>query len=343
MRRPITAITLLAVMILAHAEPSYGAGPTPILLNNRITIELDGNATSAVAHLLVSNDGDSGDVVIQLIDTATGRPLPLQDGQEVLRESHTVSLGGHKVTPVELRVVTGRSTVEGNIVIQPSAARAAVGSFATARKPATSWLWYPVAGSVLALVIVVGAWLAPGSSQALLGKPLAVTADWRFNESWASNTTALAAVTGTVLGLSGFLNDALRGVVVTRFIGLNALLLALLAAAPLVFSAFAKKVGERRVGTVGGFLLASWITLSATFGELIVLALMLYMARGGIGAWLLGGLLSAAAAILVVYAWRSIGDTITNDRSHTGSGSTARRMLREEAVANPYEARLSLI
>jgi hypothetical protein len=278
MRRILAAIGLLTA-VPGGAQPAVAAGPTPSLLKDKMTIELEGNARSAVTHLLVGNEGDAGVITIQFIDDKTGKPLQLQHGEDKAVVAYKQSLAEHQVTPIDLTVMTEDSAVDGHIVVQPLAGKAAVATFVTARKPATSWLWFTVAGGGLAFLVVVLAWLAPGSGQAKLRSTLGVATDWKFNESWASTVTALGAVTGTVLGLTGFLDEVLHDVVVTRFIGLNALFLALVAAAPLTFSAFAKKQGDKRVGTVGGFLLASWVTLTAACGELIVLAIMLYMAR----------------------------------------------------------------
>ena len=346
MWRITAAILVLVATSLVLTEPAHAAGPTPSLVNTKVTIELEGDEQSSITHLLLSNEGDAGDVTIQFIDTASGKPLQVQQVQQSqgpAADNYKVFLPAHKVTPIELRVTTGLSAVEGHIVIQPNGAKAAIGSFVTARKPADAWLWLPFLGGAAALIIVVLAWLAPGEGQAKLGKSLGRTIDWKFNESWASSFTSLAAVTGTVLGLSGFLNDVLRGVVVTRFVGLNALFLASIAAAPLVFSAFARKENETRVGTVGGFLAAGWLTLTAAFGELVVLGVMLYMARGENGTWLIAGMLVAAGIILTLYAWRSIGDTVTFQRSHTGSGAGVTRMLKSEAESKPAEARVSLL
>jgi hypothetical protein len=158
--------------------------------------------------------------------------------------------------------------------------------------------------------------------------PLAVGANWKFNDSWASNATALVATTGIVLGLSGFLDDVLHGVVITRLVGLDALFLAAIAAAPLVFAAFSTERAGAPIGTVFGFLAASWMTLSAAFGELAVLGLMVYLARADAShsAWFLVVLLVAAVVVLSVYGFRTVAATVVHKRSEIGHGSAKARL-----------------
>jgi hypothetical protein len=348
MRRIFAALGVFAVVALTGAQPAVAAPtapPVPVLSlpQDKVSLRLEGDDTSAVTHFLVSNADAAGAVTVQFIDDSTGRPLTLRHGQDPAGTPYRVSLAAHRVTAMNLTVTVGGSAVDGHIIVQAIGGAAAVTTFATARTPATSWLWFPIGGTFLAFLVVLFAWHWPRSVQAMRGDVLGVAADWKFADSWASNITALAAVTGSVLGLSGFLDDVLHDVVVTRFIGLDALFLALVAGAPLLFSAFAKRRGDDRLGTVGGFLLASWLTLTAAFGELAVLGLMLYMARGGAGTWLVAALLAAAAIVLVVYAWRSIGDTITHKRSHARRGSRTKSLTRSQARANPRAARVPLL
>jgi hypothetical protein len=343
MRRIFAALGVCAVVAMTGAAPALAAEPELSLAQDKVTLAVEGDDTTAVTHLLVSNGAERGTVTVQFIDDSTGRPLPVWHGDNPAVTTYRVEVAGHKVTTIDLTVEIGDRSVDGHVVVQSVGGAAAVSTFVTARRPATLWLWFPIAGSALAFLVVLFAWHWPRSIQAKRGDVLGVAADWKFADSWASNITALAAVTGTVLGLSGFLDDVLHDVVVTRFVGLDALFLALVAGAPLLFAACAKRQGDDRLGTVGGFLLASWLTLTAAFGELVVLGLMLYMARGGAGIWLIAALLVAAAIVLVVYAWRSIGDTITHKRSHTRRGSRTKALTMSEARATPRDARVTLL
>jgi hypothetical protein len=342
MRRVFAAFGVCAVVALTGAPPIGAAPAAPSLPQDKITLELEGNETSATTQLLVSNKAEAGIVTVQFVDGATGRSLPLQHGRDATSRSYRSTLPAHRVTSITLKVTVGHSAVDGHVLVQPSGGTPAITAFETARRPETRWLWLPIAGSAFAFFLVVLAWVVPRGSRGRLFDSLGVAADWKF-DSWASNLTALGAVAGTVLGLSGFLDDVLHGVVVTRFVGLDALFLALVAAAPLVFAAGAKRRAKRRVGTIAGFLLASWLTLTAAFGELIVLGLMLYMARGDAGTWFIASLLMVAALVLVVYGWRSIGDTVTHRRSHTRRGSRTKPLTRSQARADPSQARLRLL
>jgi hypothetical protein len=323
----MAAIFGLGVLV-APATPSGAdpAGVTPSFVKDDITLKVVGDETTATANLLVANGGAAGTVTLQFIDDASGKPLPLQKGSD-RGTSLNIELPQFATTALSVEVTTGRDAVEGHMVLQAPAAEGATATFHSERSPSTDWLWQGIiASAVLALLIALGGWLAHGSDRSGPWDEFTPEYKWTADGSWASTLTGVTALTGTALGLSGFADDALRGISLSPFIGVDAILLAVLPFAALVFGLFVRKStapDNEPAGTVLGFVVASWLTLTAAFAELFVLSLVLRVAHVGHGGGFLAGLLIAAAVLLAFYGGRSIYLIVLTSKKPTGIAAAA--------------------
>lgn len=131
--------------------------------------------------------------------------------------------------------------------------------------------------------------------------------DWDFGGSWATNLAAIGSIGGIVIGASSNLktsNLPVDGIV------LSVLFAALIVVGPISYSALQVDRSGTLEGTLGGFYLASGLTLWAALGELVtagaffvslsaqltplMIALFFVVVVFGIGA-------------LIRYAWLNMG------------------------------------
>ncbi len=162
----------------------------------------------------------------------------------------------------------------------------------------------PMVGGALLAALAV--FLGGRNHLSRLRESIAHDASWEFGKSWAATFTAVGALLATVLGASEVVEDALPGVPLAQFVGLNLLFGGLAVLAPVVFLALQLR---RDIGSIGGFLLATFFTLLGVCGQLLtILGLFTVAGRGAIG----GGTIALAAGIVlalfvvVSYGRRSI-------------------------------------
>ena len=156
--------------------------------------------------------------------------------------------------------------------------------------------------------IVVRAWKS--LSETLPG----ITKDWSFVDNWASNAgLATALFTGVFAA-----TDPLKVVLGTdasqaqsTIIIASALAVALIGAAPLLLvickRRFRKDHGVARHHTVGGVLAATLVVITASTGLVLTAASVL-------GGWWPWTAAIAASAVLLVYSWKSIPQTLALGR-----------------------------
>lgn len=314
---------VLAVVTAALLAPPAQADPALSVVGGKVVLRVAGDDDTADVHLVLGNDGSGGDVVIRLLDTS-GKALDLRLANAgEFAQSARVPVAANQPTTVDLTVRVGDREVDGTVIAQPTAGKAATAAFATERTPAHAWLWLTAAASaVVALLAVALAWLAHGGSQPGPGDPMVVGEKWSFKDSWAGNITALGAVAGTVLGATGVLNEFLHGVSVASFLGMTLLYGAIVLLAPLVLGATTKAGAY----TVAGFLLAGWLTLAAALGQLSLLLVMATMAEGGAGRAAAIAFVVLGMVVLLVYCYRTISHTVgTDDKTQAIDMTTAPR------------------
>ena len=173
----------------------------------------------------------------------------------------------------------------------------------------------------LSFILVAGRWLTLYSTHDLKD-PLGMV-EWSFTDSWASTLTAVGALLGTVLAISGIIPEDAEPLASNALTGLNLFFGALVVIAPLVFSAVQRVVspphandeGPRYKGFVWGFLMACFFTLWGVLGELGTLFVLLREVEAGFlpesVTSLFGGVLAVAIVAVSVYSWIRIKGTIT--------------------------------
>jgi hypothetical protein len=183
-------------------------------------------------------------------------------------------------------------------------------------KPTSTPHWHPLwifpvllGGLLIAATIFFACWRTSDISPT---KPLIyLEATWSFSDSWVSNVTVAGALLTGIFGSSGVIT-ALLGEDATSSVALAtvgvAIATAFISAGPLVLGA--TKSSDSEFNTAGGLLAASAVTLTGAFGEIWIL-------------WRTGQALSlggwenrivivaiAAAALLGIYAFRSLLATL---------------------------------
>lgn len=143
-----------------------------------------------------------------------------------------------------------------------------------------------VVGFVLAALVVWAAWKASGrhAGEAMPG------ASFDFQESWLSTFTAIIAVLGTLNISNLFASEDVSSSVLSLFFAV------LVVAAPLVYKALVNADGKE---TVGGFVLASFLTLWATFGVIFTIGFVLDQINLVYGQQDLAGFLTMAVIVLL--------------------------------------------
>lgn len=136
--------------------------------------------------------------------------------------------------------------------------------------------WPLIVPFFIALALVLSAAVSrPGKLGHLLGGP-----DWSFTGSWASTITAIGGLLTLALG-AGLLPEGTgenpdaagaRRITDVDVVGLSLMFGVLLVVAPFLFLATTKRFGANKYfGRVFGYWTSSLATLTAVFGQLIVL------------------------------------------------------------------------
>ncbi len=141
-------------------------------------------------------------------------------------------------------------------------------------------------------------------------------ATWKLTDSWASNLTALVAILGTILGLTDVTKVLLDDNDVLVFAVGNAVFLAIVGAAPTIYTAcqrWLEKVGDKNVrtrylvGTPLGLFAAGGVVVVGVTGTLFLTVVLVVAAEVTTGLKVLGvGLLLATLALVVVYVVRTL-------------------------------------
>ncbi len=205
-------------------------------------------------------------------------------------------------------------------------------------EPSWEALWI-FAGAFLLLAIAAAAycrWVLRGRP----GTPLQyLGATWSFKESWVSNVTVAAGLLTGIFGSSEVIKSVLGedsdSAVALATVG-AAIAVALLASGPLILEASKVKVVDpdkaNDIGieypSLGGFALASAVTLAAAFGELwVVAASASRLDLGGSEDWMPWLMAVLGTVLLAIYAVRNFKRTVEVGATHPGpalAGGTAR-------------------
>jgi hypothetical protein len=155
----------------------------------------------------------------------------------------------------------------------------------------------------LAWLVIAAAW-AKRSSSVKANDPMDVNFD--FQGSWLSTFTALVAILGTL---------NISGLAVSSDVSLSVLSLffaVLVAVAPLVY----KASGAGGAGPVGGFLMASGLTLWAAFGVIFAIASFLnnvvsiFEADATVATVLIMAVLTLTIPLIAIYAHGKVSSLV---------------------------------
>lgn len=141
-----------------------------------------------------------------------------------------------------------------------------------------------------------------------------ITSDWSFKDNWASSV-GLAAALFTTIFAGGDALDAIVGDDAQATIGVVAVAAGLstgiIGSGPLWLTIFKRRYDDQggiaKHNTIGGVLMASIIVLFGTTG-------LLFAAAAAVGLPLAWTLAAIAALLLLVYAWKSIPQTLALGR-----------------------------
>ena len=144
------------------------------------------------------------------------------------------------------------------------------------------------------------------SSQKGLNSRLGI-ANWDFNQSWASNLAVLGSVLGILIGASSYVsspNLPLAAIVLSVLFG------TLTVVGPITYSALQVDQSGTLEGTLGGFYLASGLTLWAALGELVAAGVFFIDLSQKLSPLIIAlffVVVVVAIGALLQYAWLSTG------------------------------------
>lgn len=161
---------------------------------------------------------------------------------------------------------------------------------------------------------------------------------WSTQDSWATNIAGAGAILTAIAaaaGSSNFLQDIAPSFSIDNLTALVILLGGAAALSPLAYSALApgQSGAGAMAGTVLGLALASFLTLFAVFGQLAIIAVIIYLSTtsGGVSN-IFEAALAVATAIPALYGVRSIYALCVTNRTEgvaaasflkAGKGSSA--------------------
>lgn len=157
----------------------------------------------------------------------------------------------------------------------------------------------------LATAIVLSLWRVVATGKNLNSR-LGI-ANWDFSQSWASNLVAVGSLLGVIVGVSGGLPQLNLGLTA---VVLSVLFAALIVVGPISYSGLQVNESGTLEGTLGGFYLASGLTLWAALGETVT-AGAFFVDLGQKLPPLIVALFFAVVVLAIVmllrYAWVSMG------------------------------------
>jgi MFS family permease len=300
----------------------------------------------------VKNDGDA--------DVKDFTIVAYQDPTFVTHTSYQPTfsptvLPAYRVTPVDIMFCVTDShapTVTFSLaVVDPPNAKPATLTVSLARRvDGWAYTWtvvFAIAFAVLVILLRAVDWAVrerrwaslfkeplwpPAKTQiwAYARQPVYTEQTWSFSGSWATTVTALGAVLATVLAASGFLEDVVPGVDVTRFIALNIVFGGAVIIAPVFYLATSRARlcdDNTRLsvnGTLGGLSGAVLLTVIGVYGQLGTLGLLVNVSDvGGQTHGYLYGALGATAVIVGCYAFVTMDQLSKNPKPPTPSVRSA--------------------
>ena len=325
-------VLLVGAPVTAQTEPAKPAPKLAFAGHAKPVLRLVDGDDHASTTVVLSNTGnaDATGVIFRLLDddsaaieacavedvTATGVAPASKSCPTTTVEPITVEAGGSKRLALTFRVEQPAQTRDPLLQAQSSAAgvASAVAETTMSRELSDRRLWLPLVAALVAGVVFLLLGI-PATKEGRKAKKkqwkseIYTAAAWKFGDSWATNIAALGGILGTVLAATGFFGEVLPGVSPGRFTGFSLVFSGLALMAPIVYTVLSRQVdlnGEKTtVGTVGGLLVASSVTVAAVGGELATLGLLVGMSDASTtfqGVCILG--LTVAALIVIAYAVR---------------------------------------
>jgi hypothetical protein len=354
MRRPLLLAALLALLLPALAvadQPGLEiVHPENVALTREDGVTEDAsiwvrNSTLRPAHpefaaVVEDGDGDKTRYTAEVVNDA-GTPVPTQvlDGETVARYRLFLRAGRQS-----RKDVSGQLTVTG--AGSPGSVELSITGKSFADRGVTGALAWPVLPAFL-LIVLAGV-VAIRRNNTRLDSPL--PPDLNFKESFASTVTVAGALLATILAAS-VLPDETTGLSKEAFVALNLIFGIGVVVAGLVYAALQravwvpvkddpKKEQRKMQGSVWGFLVASFITVWAVFGELfVVLQLLEELGQdqgfNSASLVLLRILVGLAALTMAVYTVRRTPAIVASERGverREDKRSRRRRARHEEAV-----------
>lgn len=299
MRWAAVCTLLLAVLV---APRSAAATPTlTILAPDTLPVHLSTTSGSGAATATVVVRNDAAAPAINLVFKPEGK-----DSAHVGVTSSVRRVDPHSSATVPLTFTSDQEEVSFSGVLVATVngqAEDAVALTVDRAKEAAWWLWLVILVPLGVAVAVVGfAWRRHKKrhSDSRLDHRFG-SAKWDFQKSWSSNLTVVGALLSTVLASGALPDDVAKS---KTFAGLSLLFGMLALLAPFVYIATAGATGQ---GFVWSFLLATWLTVWATLGQLTTSFLLFQQLQTTttlpwVATLAMGAVLAAAAVLLVRYA-----------------------------------------
>jgi hypothetical protein len=270
------------------AEP--GRGVTPGMIPKRTGVRRGGCWYGTVTIAIEDNGAPVNSYSVKAVRYPTLSSKLIVDDTTVKLPKHPPHINAYGVTSIPVKVLirdNWSSSLTLALVAQsPAGVDPVVTTILIVRQPRSSDYWWPIIIGILFSVIFTG-WIFITSiaDKKNFSDEIYTSSSWSFKDSWVSTLTALGAVAGTVLGATGFLTDVFPGVDTQRFFSLLILFTGAVLTAPLAYTAASKtdaKTGET-LGTVGGLLLATAVTLFGVAGQFATLGSLVWLADTGTG------------------------------------------------------------
>jgi hypothetical protein len=301
------------------------AAPSPVLsfvgpnsISVRMMSQHDGRGRAWVGTVELSVENDGPAVTSYSFEAHPDPALISQGDNSVSVTSPVAVLKGYQVTTVPVLIAASdnwsSSLILALVVQKPASVKPAVTTLALLRSPqASDYIWPPVLALAFALITLLLTMIVGSSSLTRVGKrrfkkPIHAASTWTFSGSWVTSLAALSAIVTAVLGATGFLADLFPGIDVQRFFSLFVLFNAAILVAPLIYSAAGTVDHKESVGTVGGLLGASAMTLFGVGGQLMTLGILVRIAETTTLTKV--SLTLAIAVVVVIIAWYAIA-TVT--------------------------------
>jgi hypothetical protein len=281
--------------------------------------------------------------------TLSAKPVEVDQGCNLTLDKPT--LPGSEHTAVAVAVPAGCEVDDDGINLKVDAAAAGAAAPTTfdvtaAPKPEAKPDWDALKAFVVALialtiaaVVMFALWQREDRERRKLTQPLEHLKDtWSFKDSWVSNVTVVGALLTGVIGSSdvvkAFLGEDAESSVALATVG-AAIAAAFVAAGPIVLLSSTK--GKHF--TVGGLLAASVVTLTGAFGELwVVYSSGKELALDGLEDNLLIPLI-VAAALLAIYAARTLVATLDEGTTKPEAGESSDTIKAAQMIVTALKGR----